>query len=234
MSSIERVSWGILEGETVEFRSRGATIRGHLGRPAAPGRFPAIILIHGINGLAAGVRRAAERFGDAGYVALAIDWKSVEPDPHDRVILEYVGDAAAYLRGREDVAGDRLAVGGYCRGGALTYLALGEFPAFRAGVAYHATLKDEVGPERLDPYVGLERIQGAVLALHGAADPTSLVTNSYRMAQQLEALGKRYVLKVYSGAGHGFALPDGSSFDPYAGGDSWDETIRFLDRHLGA
>jgi dienelactone hydrolase len=111
---------------------------------------------------------------------------------------------------------------------------MGEYPAFRAGVAYHATLKDEVSPERLDPYAGLERIQGAVLALHGAADHTSLVTNSYRMAQQLEALGKDYVLKVYSGAGHGFALPDGSSFDPSAGGDSWDETIRFLDRHLGA
>src|SRR3954465_2495058 len=98
MSPVERVSWGILGGETVEFRSRGATVRGHLGRPAAPGRFPAMILIHGINGLAAGNRRGAGRLGQDGYGGLSIDWKSQEPDPHDRVILEYVNDAAAYLR----------------------------------------------------------------------------------------------------------------------------------------
>jgi carboxymethylenebutenolidase len=228
------MGWSILGGETVEFRSGGATVRGHLGRPAAPGRYPAIVMIHGINGLLAGNKRAAERLGEAGYVALAIDWKSVEPEPHDQTILQYVEDAVAYLRGRDEVDGERIAVGGYCRGGALTYVALARYAWARAGVAFHATLKEQVDANRLDAFAEPERIQAPIVALHGAADPVSPVALTYRMAERLEALGKQFELKVYSGAGHGFALPDGSAYHPAAASDCWDEAIRFLDRYLRA
>jgi dienelactone hydrolase len=58
------MGWGILGGEDVEFRSGNATLQAHIGRPAAPGRYPAIITLHGINGPSAGTHRAAERYGE--------------------------------------------------------------------------------------------------------------------------------------------------------------------------
>jgi carboxymethylenebutenolidase len=226
------MGWGIIGGEAVEFRSSGVTVRAHLGRPAAPGRFPAIILIPGILGLEVGNKRAAERFGDEGYVGLGLDWKSGEQDRHDRQILEFVGDAIAFLQRQEYVDPARIVVGGYCRGGALTYRALAEYPALRAGVVYHGTLLREIEPLRIDPFERIAEIQAPLLILHGAADPRSLPELTYEMAQRLEALGKTFELKVYSGGGHAFVLPDASSYLPEAGADAWRETISFLDRYV--
>jgi carboxymethylenebutenolidase len=228
------MGWAKLGGETVELRSGDATIRGYLARPAEPGRYPALVSIHGIGGLADGNRRAMDRFADAGYVALAIDWKSHEPNPHDRVILQYVGAALEYLRAQPYVDPERLAVSGYCRGGSLSYVALAELPGLRAAVSFHGTLKEEPDPIRLSAFPYVERIQAPLLELHGAADDVSPVEITYRMAQRLAELGKRFELKVYSDAGHAFALPDGSAYDPVAAADSLEEAIRFLDRYLRA
>ena len=92
------MGWSTIRGEAVEFRSCGTTVRGHLGRPAAPGRFPAVIVLHGLPGMLSNIQRAAERFGDEGYVGLAINWQSHEPDPSDADQMSYVADAAAYLQ----------------------------------------------------------------------------------------------------------------------------------------
>ncbi len=58
------MGWGTLRGEAVEFRSCGTTIQAHVGRPAVPGRFPAVIILHGLPGLQPDLERAAERFGE--------------------------------------------------------------------------------------------------------------------------------------------------------------------------
>ena len=223
------MGWGILGGEAVSFRSGDATIRGHLGRPATEGRFPAVILLHGILGLAAGNKRACERFGDEGYVALGIDWKSQEEWPSNSQIMQYIADAVRFLREQPYVDGERIAVGGYCKGGTLAYLALAEFPWLWAGLIYHGTLAED-SPDR-HPQLILDlapRIQAPMLILHGAADPRSPIRHTFALVQEFERLGKTFEFKVYSGAGHAFALPDGSDYQPAAAADSWAETIAFL------
>jgi carboxymethylenebutenolidase len=227
------MGWAVLAGEAATFPSGEATINAHLGRPAAPGRYPAFIAVHGIYGLEAGNRRAVERLAEEGYVGLAIDWQSHEPDPHDSDLVRYVGDAAAFLQRQEHVDPERIAVGGYCRGGRVVYLALAEYPWLRAGVAYHATLPREPDPRTyLDPFEVVGRIRAPVLMLHGAADDRSPLEHTFRMAQRLEGLEKTFTLKVYSGAGHAFTLPGGTAYAPEAASDAWDETVRFLDRYV--
>jgi carboxymethylenebutenolidase len=223
------MGWGILGGEPVRFRSGDATIQGHLGRPASDGRFPAVILLHGIKGLEAGNKRACERFGDAGYVALGIDWMSRVEWPSNIEIVQYVADAAQFLRQQPNVDGERIAVGGYCKGGALAYLALAELPWLWAGLIYHGTLAED-SPDR-SPQLILDaapRIQAPMLILHGAADPRSLVQYTFALVQEFERLGKTFQLKVYSGARHAFALPGATDYDPAAAADAWDETVAFL------
>lgn len=221
------MGWSIPGGESVGFASGAATVRGHLGRPAAPGRHPAIVLIHGIYGLAAGNKAACERLGAEGYVALGIDWKSHEPEPSNEAILGYVEAAAAWLRNQEYVDPERIAVGGYCKGGMLTYVALGTLGWPWAGVVYHGTLRGEDGPPRpvLDALAG---IQAPLIALHGASDPVSPLANTMTVLGELDRQGKPFQLKVYGGARHAFTLPDGGDYDAAVAADAWEETIRFL------
>ncbi len=228
------MGWSTIRGEAVEFRSCGQTIQAHLGRPAVPGRFPAVIILHGLPGLQPNVKRAAERFGDEGYVGLAINWQSAEPDPPDADQMSYVADAAAYLRGLDCVDGDRIAVAGYCRGGALVILALGTHPWLRAGVSFHgdAFYRQLDAKKPQHPYDLADQFQAPLLILHGGNDRTCEVADMYRLAQRLEELGKPYALKVYGSVGHAFALPEMKAYDPRAGADAWPEAIRFLDQHL--
>ncbi len=230
------MGWGILGGEAAEIRSGDVTLQAHVGRPAAPGRFPAVIMLHGINGPTAGTRRAAERFGDEGYVGCLLNWQTVDKDPPDRDLMRYVADAAEYLRGREYVDGDRIAIAGYCRGGGLVYLALEHHPWLRGGISFHGFpfyhQLDDKKPEH--PYDLAERIQAPLCILHGAADDRAPTADVYRMCERLEALGKTFQVKVYSGTGHAFTVPDGGAYNPVAAGDSWQEAIAFLDRHVRA
>ena len=224
------MGWSVPGGETVSFRSGEATIQGHLGRPAAPGRYPAMIFMHGINGLAAGNKRAAERFGDEGYVALAIDWMSVNKTPSDDEILQYVADARVFLSAQEYVDPERIGIGGYCKGGNLTYRGLARLPWAWAGVVYHGTMRPDspaANPQLV--FDALPNIQSPLIMLHGASDPVSPLANTFRVAQELDGLGKPFALKVYSGARHAFTLPDGGDYHPAAAADSWRETIQFLD-----
>jgi carboxymethylenebutenolidase len=228
------MGWGILGGEEAAIRSGAVTLEAHIGRPARAGRFPAVIMLHGINGPAPGTRRAAERFGDEGYVGCLLNWQTVDKDPADSELMRYVADAAEYLRGQEYVDGDRLAVAGYCRGGGLVYLALEHHPWLKAGISYHGfpvyRQLDDKKPQH--PYDLADRIQAPLLILHGAADDRSLAADVYRMAERLEELGKAFQLKVYSGTGHAFTTPDGGAYNPVAAADAWQETIAFLDRYL--
>jgi len=228
------MGWGILGGEDVEFRSGDARLRAHLGRPASPGRFPAVVALHGSSGLSAGMRRTAERFGDEGYVGLMVDWQSHVTDPHDDDLVRYVSDAAAFLRGLDYVDDERVSVTGYCRGGTVAYLALAAYPWLRAGVVFHGLpFYREFEPTRpRHAYDSADRIQAPVIILHGAADDRAPVAGIYRMAQRLEALGKSFGLKVYSGTGHNYTAPDGPAYNPVAAADAWQEAICFLDQHL--
>ncbi len=228
------MGWGILGGEDVTFRSGDATLQAHIGRPARPGRFPALITLHGINGPSAGTLRAAERFGDEGYVALALNWMSVKRDPPDAEIMQYIADAANFLRQQDYCDGDRIAVAGYCRGGGLVYLALEHHPWLGAGIAMHGFpfYRELTADKPHHPYDLADRIQAPVLILHGAADDRAPAEDVYRMAQRLEQLGKTFVLTMYSGTGHAFTLPDGGAYNPLAAENAWQQSIAFLDRYL--
>jgi carboxymethylenebutenolidase len=229
------MGWGILGGEDVEVRSGKATLQAHVGRPAAPGRHPAIITLHGIYGPSAGTFRAAERYGDHGIVGCALNWQSVDQDPADDELMQYVAAAAAFLRQQEYCDGERIAVAGYCRGGGLVYLALEHHPWLRAGISMHGFPFYPQGLNDKKPahaYDLAERIQAPVLILHGAADDRAPVGDIYRMAQRLEELGKTYLLNVYSGTGHAFTLPDGGAYNADAAANAWDQSIAFLNRYL--
>ena len=61
---------------TLSIREEPRAVFGYLARPAALGKFPAIIVIHANQGLNDYTRDVARRLAKQGYVSLAVDFLS--------------------------------------------------------------------------------------------------------------------------------------------------------------
>src|SRR5579885_3876102 len=74
-----------VRGENIELKSGGDTIGGYLARPATPGNYPGIVVIHEAFGLVEHIRDIARRFANIGYNALAPDLytRTGGPNPDD-------------------------------------------------------------------------------------------------------------------------------------------------------
>jgi carboxymethylenebutenolidase len=127
-------------------RPDGKTVQGYLAKPARPEGAPAIVVIQEWWGLNDQIRGVADRLAQAGYLALVPDLyrgqSTVEEEEANHLMsaLDF-GDAAT-----QDVRGAvqylkqhsaKVGVTGYCMGGALTLLALGNIPEVSAGVVWY-------------------------------------------------------------------------------------------------
>src|SRR5689334_17667442 len=125
----------------VQFEGNGQ-IQGWLSRPAEPGRYPAIVLLHGRNGPSDSFRDVGVRFAEEGVVALAVNYMT-NGDPPNPEVLPTIGGALEFLQSRPEVDPEKIALSGYCRGGGLTYLGLARFSGFSAGVIWHGAIPPE-------------------------------------------------------------------------------------------
>src|ERR1700743_2163568 len=132
------------QGSMITFpRPDGKEVQGYLAKPQTLEGAPAIVVIQEWWGVNAQIRGVADRLAQAGYLALVPDLyrgkMTVEKEEahHPMSNLDF-GDATA-----QDIRGavqylktqtDRVAVTGYCMGGALTLLALSQIEGIAAGV----------------------------------------------------------------------------------------------------
>jgi carboxymethylenebutenolidase len=199
------------------FPSQAGPIEGWIAHPAAPGRYPAIVLLSGIGGMQPQYRVVAEQFAQEGIVGVGLNWMMREKDPSDPTIMQDVDGCARFLKEQPYVDPDQIVLSGYCRGGTLALLGLGQLPHFSAGVIFHGgpfydRTRDRPSPfdlsiekRPIEPYALAERMPPLIM-LHGATDDVVPIEQMYRFAERLEELGKRFELKVYSGTGHAFTL----------------------------
>ena len=132
-------------GTMIEFaRPDGAHTTGYLAT-AGQGR-PGVVVIQEWWGLNDQICGVADRFARAGYNALAPDlYKgrlTTEPDEADHLMtgLDFADATHQDLRGAArhlQAQGGKVAVMGYCMGGALTIAAAVHLPEFAAGVCFY-------------------------------------------------------------------------------------------------
>jgi carboxymethylenebutenolidase len=230
MASVEEVRFPADDG----FESQG-----WIARPDDAGPFPALILLPGINGVGEHHRAAAARFAAEGVMTALFDFTSREKDPPDPVL---VGDFAACLhdlKADRQVDPERIALGGYCRGGTLALLGLSQIAGFNAGIIFHGIPFYREGTNERRPHHAYELAEGLttpLLWIHGASDTTAPVDEVFRYAIRLNELGKHVELKVYAGAQHAFTLPGGGGRDRYHpenAEDAFREAVLFLRRVNG-
>ncbi len=217
----------------VTITSIGKDYPAHIAAPKTAGRKPAIVYIHSIRGYEPGYETMVGRLAGEGFVVLALKWQTFERTPPDATTEQLLRDAIAFLRLRSDVDGAKLGITGFCIGGRYTMLFLPLVSDFKAGVAWYGfpyAGGTEIQPKR--PADVLAQLKAPLLILHGSADAAAKIADIYKYAQELDAAGKYYELKVYQGEPHSFALKDGQFSDSVAAQDAYREMVAFFTRNL--
>ena len=212
-------------------------LNGYLVTPQAPGRHPAVIVIHENRGLTPHIKDVARRLGTAGFTTLALDFLSpmggtpLDEDqartmigqlkPADAVASSRAALAALKIHPR---ANGKVGAVGFCWGGGqVNALAVAD-PTLDAGVAYYGRqpAADSVAAIR------------APLLLHYAGNDAPINSGIPAYEAALKAAGKSYELYVYPGVQHAFNNDTSAArYDKEAANLAWSRTLAFFRKHLG-
>ena len=219
--------------------------RAELFIPAKQGPFPAIIVLHGCDGVTRHARIWAQQLVAWGYAAIVVD--SFGPrgvttvcnhgwlvPPQLQAMDAF--NAADYLRTRAEVGGKPIGVIGFSHGGwavlkavlADTVRQAGAKP-FAAAVAFYPGCDPPNSPLQTD-----------TLILIGEADDWTPVDRCARWRDAVERNGHSVQMKSYPGALHAFDAPAPPHYyvghyigrNPEAAADAVTETRKFLGDRL--
>jgi dienelactone hydrolase len=193
-------------------------ISGREVRPAGPGTFPAVVLMHGCHGVSASTRAWGDWFRARGYVALIVDsWTprgirdGCVPGP-ELAPTERFDDAVGALRwlhARPYVDPQRMGVMGWSNGGVFA-LALINGPSLERARARGVELPAPGFVAAVAMYPGgcfslvHERVVRPLLLLIGEADDWTLASECAQMVEAMRAAGADATIVRYPGAVHYF------------------------------
>ncbi len=218
-------------GTMIEFaRPDGGGTKGYLAI-AGQGR-PGVVVIQEWWGLNDQICGVADRFARAGYNALAPDlYKgrvTTEPDEANHLMtgLDFAGATHQDLRGAaqylESQSG-RVAVMGYCMGGALTIAAAVHVPEFAAGVAFYGIPPKEFA----DPAKIRVPLQGHFANKDDWCTPAAVDD----LERALKEAGAKH--EIYRNqAAHAFANERSAAYDVACANLAWERMAAFLQVHI--
>ena len=219
-------------GETITFeRPDGGTTGGHYAE-AGPGR-PGIVVIQEWWGLNDQIRGVADRFAAAGFNALAPDLYQgrvtgdADEASHWMEGLDFAGATHQDLRGATrhlKAASPKVAVMGFCMGGALTIAGCVHIPEADAGVCYYGIPPAEFA----DPGAISIPLQGHFANRDDWCTPSAV----NGLEDAMRAAGVVYDMHRYD-ADHGFFNETSAAYDTACAERSWARMIPFLEKHLG-
>ena len=225
-----------IKTESITFSGADTTMKGYLARPAAAGKYPAVVVIHENRGLNPHIVDVARRVALAGFVALAPDALSASGGtPADETQMrELFGKldltvtrnnfikAVDYLKTRPDSTG-KIGCVGFCWGGAMSNQLAVHVPDLKAAVPFYGRQPDAAD---------VPNIKAAVQLHYGGLDErVNAGIPAYEEA--LKKAGVKYELYVYEGAQHAFHNDTAPTrYNEAAAKLAWERTIKFLKEKL--
>lgn len=242
--------------KTLEVPIEEGTVKGRYFRPDGSGPWPLVVFYMDAFGLRPALTRMAEHLVEEGYAVLQPDlyWRS-EPyesfDPgstfsdaeeRERIMTlihsvdpeDVVADTLLLVETLEEdeaVEAESWASVGYCMGGRIALLVAEEIPTRIPAVAsIHGGGLVGDGPE--SPHRKVSRITGSVYVGVADEDRSCTPEDQRILRDALEDAGVDFEMEVYSGARHGFAVPDLPVHDPDAADRHWDRVLSLFDATL--
>ena len=226
-------------GEELSFTTDEGEVESYLALPTS-GRGPGVVVVSEWWGLVDHIKSVCDRLAAEGFAALAPDMfggqttkdaavasrMKQECDPHESAVK--LSGAIGYLLQREEVAGDKVGVAGYCMGGALALLAADKAAGKVAACdAYYPVIFFDHE---------FAAIECPVVVRVGTDDELVSVERAEEIAQLVREAGSPDVeVRIYDGAGHAFfndARPE--AHDAKAANEAWQDTLRLFRQHLSA
>lgn len=244
----------IKDNEFVEIATATGSMRAHIFRPVAPGKYPGILMFSEIFQITGPIRRTAAMLAGHGFIVacpeiyhefepagtvLAYDEEGANRGNAYKIAKEvsaYDSDARAaldYLKTRSDCTG-QLGVMGNCIGGHLAFRAAMN-PDVRATACFYATdmHKKSLGLGMQDNT--LERageIKGELLHIWGRQDPHIPQEGRNLVKARLEEVGAKFTWHEFNGQ-HAFMRDEGPRYDPALALQCWPLVLELFHRRLG-
>lgn len=226
--------------EWVEVKHGSRTVKCFVAYPERKDKAPVVVLIHEIFGMTDWVQSVADQLAEKGYIAIAPDLLSGMGPGGGRSDSFQGGSAREAVSGLPAVqvtadlnavcdygkklpsANGKLAVAGFCWGGAKTFAFATERSDLSAAFVFYGNPADASA---------MSKIKSPVYGFYGGND--NRINATIPDAEKaMKAAGKKYEPVIYEGAGHGFMRageqPDGSSDNKKAREEAWKRMLGIL------
>jgi carboxymethylenebutenolidase len=218
------------------FTADGHPSTAALALPAGDAPAGAVLIAHEWYGLNDGMKAMAERFAAEGFIAVALDLYrgQVATDVPEAMRLSGELDTAEAVRVIAAAAdavralprcNGKVAVTGFCLGGAMTIAAACGVPGLAAAVPFYGIPKPE--------YADWSRCEAPLLGHYGAHDPIIPTERPQSLAAAAAAAGRSFELHLYD-TGHAFMREgDASVYHAPSAALAWARSMAFLRARLG-
>lgn len=226
-------------GERIKFPTDGESCDGYLAIPKS-GSGPGVIVIQEWWGLVGHITDVADRFAQAGFVALAPDLYhgaiAKEPDhamkllmglAMDKAALDIAG-AASYLKNRSEVVGEGIGAIGFCMGGSLALWSATLSPDITSTIAFYPGMPWP----RMAPH--WENYAGKRAAIHcSESDGTSAAPGIQEALNGIRSGGGEVEAFDYPGTRHAFFNDERIEvYDKDAAAIAWDRVMAFFQKSI--
>lgn len=233
----------------VEIPTKTGKIPAYYARPAKPGRYPVVLVIHEAFGVHEHIQDICRRYAKAGYLAVAPELFVRQGDvtKHTEVVtifnevISKVPDEqvnadldATLAYARKNLQGHKTLVGavGYCWGGRAVWEYAYHNPKLTAGLAYYGRVEGMVSDERpLDPIDFGSELKVPVLGLYAEKDTSISLESVSRMQAELKKSGSGSEIVVLPGVGHAFNSDYRANYDKAAAEKAWELGIAWLRKY---
>lgn len=219
-------------------------------RPAAPGKYPAVLVIPEVFGMHEHIKDVTRRFAREGFLAVTFEpyareggvqhlpdldavRKVVDPVPDARVMADL--DAIVdWVKKHPSAMADRVGMTGFCRGGMYTLLYAARSSELKAAVPWYGQLRPALtsGMRTVGPLDVAARISAPVLGLYGAEDLGIPVADVKTLEAAMKAAGRTAEFVIYPGAPHAFFADYRPSYRAEAAKDAWGRCIAWFNKYL--
>ncbi len=221
------------------------------------GKHPAVIVWPDILGLRPAFRAMGKRLAQSGYSVLVVNpfYRSAKApvvgegasfqNPEIAAIVRpmaaqlnattHVSDAGAFIQWLDQQAAvdtsKKIGTTGYCMGGPIVMRTVSHYPErVGAGGTFHGGGLNTQNPD--SPHLGIPNMQARLLICVAANDDERDPESKNVLRQAFDAAGVPAEIEVYTGANHGWCVPDSAVYHEAQAERAWSRLLATFEAAL--